>query len=113
MDFVAVMDQVIALLRQRGRLTYRTLQRQFQLDEVALEDLKEELIYGQRVALDEDGRVLVWSGETGTTAPATASAHRDISVHAAHLHTPLPRREDFHVPQCPGRGAQAGHCVVC
>jgi hypothetical protein len=28
-DFVAVMDQVIALLRQRGRLTYRTLQRQF------------------------------------------------------------------------------------
>ena len=31
MDFVAVLDQVIALLRQRGRLTYRTLQRQFQL----------------------------------------------------------------------------------
>jgi hypothetical protein len=28
-DFVAVVDQAIALLRQRGRLTYRTLQRQF------------------------------------------------------------------------------------
>jgi len=27
-DFVAVVDQVIALLRQRGRVTYRTLQRQ-------------------------------------------------------------------------------------
>ena len=27
MDFVAVVDQVIALLRQRARLTYRTLQR--------------------------------------------------------------------------------------
>ena len=26
MDFVAVVDQVIALLRQRGRVTYRTLQ---------------------------------------------------------------------------------------
>jgi hypothetical protein len=25
MDFLAVLDQVIALLRQRGRLTYRTL----------------------------------------------------------------------------------------
>jgi hypothetical protein len=25
MDFVAVMDQVITLLRQRGRLTYRTI----------------------------------------------------------------------------------------
>ena len=33
MDFVAVVDQVIALLRQRGRVTYRTLQRQFQLDD--------------------------------------------------------------------------------
>ena len=50
MDFVAVIDQVIVLLRHRGRMTYRTLQRQFQLDDVALEDLKEELLYGQRVA---------------------------------------------------------------
>ena len=29
-DFVAVVDQALALLRQRGRVTYRTLQRQFQ-----------------------------------------------------------------------------------
>jgi hypothetical protein len=72
-DFVAVMDEVIALLRQRGRLTYRTLQRQFQLDEVALEDLKEELIYGQRLAVDEDGRVLVWTGATGPTVPAATA----------------------------------------
>jgi hypothetical protein len=43
-DFVAVVDQVIALLRQRGRVAYRTLQRQFQLDDEALEDLKIELI---------------------------------------------------------------------
>jgi class 3 adenylate cyclase len=72
-DFVAVVDQVIALLRQRGRLTYRTLQRQFQLDDAALDDLKDELIYGQRLAVDEEGRVLVWSGATGATAPAAAA----------------------------------------
>src|SRR5262249_32125417 len=59
-DFVAVVDQAMALLRQRGRLTYRTLQLQFQLDEMHLEALKDELIYGQRVAVDEEGRVLVW-----------------------------------------------------
>jgi hypothetical protein len=47
-DFVALVDQVIVLLRQRGRLTYRTLQLQFQLDEAHLEGLKDELIYGQR-----------------------------------------------------------------
>ena len=64
-DFVAVVDQVIALLRQRGRLTYRTLKRQFQLDDAALEDLKNELIEGQRLAVDERGDVLVWTGETG------------------------------------------------
>jgi hypothetical protein len=37
-DFVAVVDQVIALLRQRGRVAYRTLRRQFQLDDEAIED---------------------------------------------------------------------------
>jgi class 3 adenylate cyclase/predicted ATPase len=60
-DFVTVVDQAIALLRQRGRLTYRTLQLQFQLDEAHLEALKDELIYGQRVAVDEEGRVLIWT----------------------------------------------------
>jgi class 3 adenylate cyclase len=63
MDFVAVVDQAIALLRQRGRLTYRTLQVQFQLDDAHLEALTDELIAGQRVAVDEAGRVLVWIGD--------------------------------------------------
>ena len=69
MDFLAVVDQVIALLRQRGRVTYRTLQRQFQLDEAALEDLKAELIEGQCLATDEQGTVLVWTGEVTMSAP--------------------------------------------
>jgi hypothetical protein len=63
-DFVAVVDQVIALLRQRGRVTYSTLKRQFQLDDAALEDVKNELIEGQRLAVDERGNVLVWTGVT-------------------------------------------------
>ena len=63
MDFVAVLDQVIALLRQRGRVAYRTLKRQFQLDDEAVEDLKIELIDVQHVARDEQGSILVWSGE--------------------------------------------------
>ena len=64
MDFVALVDQVIALLRQRGRVTYSTLKRQFQLDEAALEDVKNELIEGQRLAVDERSNVLVWTGGT-------------------------------------------------
>src|SRR5262249_33221528 len=38
------------------------------------EDLKDELMYGQRVAVDEDDRVLVWAGDTSTAAPAAARA---------------------------------------
>ena len=43
MDFLEVLDQVVDLLRHRGRLTYRTLKRQFNLDDEALTDLTEEL----------------------------------------------------------------------
>jgi hypothetical protein len=35
-------DQLIALLCQRGRVAYRTLKRQLQLDDEALADLKVE-----------------------------------------------------------------------
>ena len=62
MTFEEILDQAIAMLQRRGRLTYGTLKRQFQLDDAALEDLKNELIKGQRLACDEDGEVLVWTG---------------------------------------------------
>ena len=68
-DFVTVVDQAMVLLRQRGRLTYRTLQFQFQLDEAHMEALKDELIYGQRVAVEEEGRVLVWTRDEGSGWP--------------------------------------------
>jgi class 3 adenylate cyclase/tetratricopeptide (TPR) repeat protein len=72
MDFYAVLDQVIALLRQRQRVTYRALKVQFQLEDDALEALKEELIEAQHLAADEAGRILVWIGDAGTTAPASS-----------------------------------------
>jgi class 3 adenylate cyclase len=87
-DFVAVVDQAIALLRQRGRLTYRTLQLQFQLDDAHLEALKDELIEGQRLAVDEAGRVLVWSGASGTTASPAASSSVEPLPQAPLAYTP-------------------------
>jgi class 3 adenylate cyclase len=62
MTFEEILDQAMAMLQRRGRLTYGTLKRQFQLDDEALEDLKNELIEGQRLAVDEQGKVLVWTG---------------------------------------------------
>ena len=79
MDFVAVLDQVSALLRQRGRLTYRTIKRQFQLDDEALDDLKVELIEGQRLASDERGTVLVWIGDDETALLPAATAGQGVS----------------------------------
>ncbi len=61
MTFDEVLTQVIALLRQEQRVSYRGLKRRFALDDEYLEDLKEELIGAKRLAIDEDGRFLVWT----------------------------------------------------
>ena len=87
MTFEEILDQAIAMLQRRGRLTYSTLKRQFQLDDAALEDLKDELIYGQRLAVDEDGRVLVWTGDTAVGA-TTASAAVTVQAQTPLTYTP-------------------------
>ena len=68
MDFVEVIQQARALLQSEGRITYRTLQRQFALDDGALEDLKEELLFSAPQIADVDGRGLVWSSDSETPA---------------------------------------------
>jgi len=90
MDFYAILDQVIAVLRQRQRVTYRALKRQFNFDDDYLEDVKAELIQGQRLAVDEEGTVLVWTGETRTAVPAAAApaetpARAPLAYTPAHL----------------------------
>jgi TOMM system kinase/cyclase fusion protein len=70
MDYDAVLAQVLDLLQQEKRLSYRVLKLRFQLDDETLEALKEDLVYAKQLAIDEDGRVLVWTGGT-SSAPAT------------------------------------------
>ncbi len=65
MTFDEILGQAIEMLQRHGRLTYRTLKRQFALDDEALEDLTYELIKGQRLAVDEEGEVLVWVDDRG------------------------------------------------
>ena len=67
MDFDALLGQVREFLQRQGRVSYRALKLRFNLDDEALAALKDELIYAQHVAQDEDDRVLVWTGEAGTT----------------------------------------------
>ena len=73
MDLVAVMEQVIALLRQRGRVTYRMLQIQFPLDDEQLAVLKDELLYSQPQVRDDTGRGLIWTDDAGPVLAGTAA----------------------------------------
>src|SRR5206468_10154824 len=63
MTFDELLAQVVELLQRQGRVSYGALKRRFALDDDYLQDLKDELIDAQRVAIDEDGKVLVWMGK--------------------------------------------------
>ncbi len=113
MTFEELLDQAIAMLQRRGRVTYGALKRQFDLDDAYLEDLKAEIIKGQRLAVDEDGEVLVWMGDaasppTPTATPALAQERPPLAYTPSHL-----TDKDLSVPRQPGRRAQAGHGAVC
>src|SRR5262245_51032061 len=73
MTFDELLAQVLDLLQRQGRVSYGALKRRFDLDDAYLEDLKTEIIEAQQLAVDEQGRILVWSG-AATTPPATTLA---------------------------------------
>src|SRR6266446_5171740 len=87
MTFEEILDHAIAMLQRRGRLTYSTLKRQFQLDEDALNDLKDALLYAHPEVRDDAGRGLIWTGDSGT-APSAASAPAATPAQAPLAYTP-------------------------
>src|SRR5262245_17811452 len=72
MTFEEILNQAIAMLQRQGRVSYRALKRQFDLDAAYIEDLKLELIEVHRVAVDQDHTMLVWTG--GATPPPPPAA---------------------------------------
>ena len=75
MTFEEVLTQVRELLQRKGRVSYRALKLQFDLQDDYLEGLKDELVDAERVAGDENGKVLVWVGEH----PVVSSQHSVVS----------------------------------
>jgi class 3 adenylate cyclase len=73
MDFYAILDQVVDLLQRRQRVTYRSLKRQFDLDDTALADLKEALLFAYPQLADEAGQGFVWTGDAGTPPSAIST----------------------------------------
>jgi hypothetical protein len=76
MDLYDIIDQVAALLQQRGRLTYQALKYQFKLDDDGVAALKAELIEAQEIAADKDGKMLVWAGN-----PASSVQTLEVVMH--------------------------------
>jgi predicted ATPase/class 3 adenylate cyclase len=74
-SFEQILDAATEFLQRKQRLTYEALKRQFDLDDKLLEDLKQELIRGQRVARDEDG-LLVWQGHDRTASERRLEGER-------------------------------------
>ncbi len=63
MKFSEILKQASELLRQRGRLSYRTLRMELNLEDEQLDVLKEQLIDIEALAVDQDGKMLVWVGQ--------------------------------------------------
>ena len=67
MTFEEILDQAMAMLQRRGRMSYRAFQRQFQLDDAYLQDLTDEIVEVLQLAVDQDHTMLVWTG--GASSP--------------------------------------------
>jgi len=77
MDFYAVLDEVIELVRVRGRVSHRALKEQFGLDDERLETLRAELQYANSGSIRDDGLGLVWTADCG---PNSDAERRQLTV---------------------------------
>ncbi len=62
MKFSEVVTRTLDWLQREGRVSYRALKLEFELSDEVLDALKDELIDAKRLAIDENGKVLVWTG---------------------------------------------------
>jgi hypothetical protein len=77
MTFDETLVQVMALLQRDGRVSYRALKRRFNLDDEYLDDLKTEIIKAKKLAVDEDGEILVWTGNNSPESSVQSLASEE------------------------------------
>src|SRR4029453_18738398 len=95
MTFTEVLYQVLAQLKREGRVSYRALKRQLAIDDEYIEDLKAELIDAKRVAVDEDGKVLVWVGKSSPESSVQNLESKTPNFSAARPQPPDPRPVNY------------------
>ena len=109
MAFEDIVDQAIAMLQRLGRVAYRTLKRQFHLDDEALDDLKTEIIKG---ATARRGRGWCRAG-VDRRDDEPRSARRGANACPTFVYPRASGGENSPVQGCAGGRAQAGHSPLC
>ena len=74
------------MLQRQGRLTYQTLQLQFHLDDAHLEVLKNQLLYAHSPMVSDDGRGLIWAGDS----PEPAQIAHPVTDEETRFHALIP-----------------------
>ena len=109
-----VLPFVISVLQRERRVTYRMLKHVYGVDDELLAEIREELTF-RRLAIDEDGKGLVWMGEAHpvpslpvdvSSPPATADTTAFVSSPTAPI-LPPPITETTmpsHRPTAPSAG---------
>jgi hypothetical protein len=68
-DFEQVLKEVLWRLVAEGSISYRRINRVFDLDDEALDDVRRELISALHIATDVDGELLVWAPDGRVARP--------------------------------------------
>src|SRR5262249_29770413 len=84
MTFDDILEQVITLLKRQGRVSYPALKIRFSLEDDYLEAIKAEIIEAQQLATDENGRVLVWAGNTAEPSALASQSAQPTQPPIAH-----------------------------
>ena len=114
MKFSEVVTQTLAWLQREGRVSYRALKREFDLDDEFLADVKEEIIEVKRLAIDENGKVLVWKGinegaeaEGETAKRRNGETEKDFGPRTSDAGRPAAERRQLTVLFCDLVGSTA------
>jgi class 3 adenylate cyclase/tetratricopeptide (TPR) repeat protein len=88
--FDEIFEQALEMLQRRGRVSYRALKVQFQLDDDLLDLLRDEIVEVHQLARDQEGKMLVWTGDTAAASalvsrPAPDYARRPLTYTPPYL----------------------------